>query len=601
MRQTNKIIKLFLRIGLSVAIALTVFFLRPYQGIAEQNSSRLKQKNVFTKIEFTEYMSRNESSQENVSMSIEIEPRVLIKNGTVGTVDWTFDDAGVLTFAGGAFDDAFNWYLWNTDIKSDIKKVVFTEPIVVGNSLSSFFADMIILTEVVDLSYLDTRNTVTMAEMFENCQSLVTVDVSGLNTSKVNSMRRMFGDSPNLVTLDLSAWDTSSVTNFNAMFIRCTSLEFVDVSNFNTSNIVDAEHVFNSCTSLTTLDVSNWDTTNMKYVRSLFYNCNALTALDVSNWNTSKFNDGANMFQGCESLLTLDVSLWDTSKMRTLQSMFSGCRSLTSLDVSNWDTALSGEFYKTFDSCENLETIDVSNWDTTSSRTSQDMFRNCTKLTSLDVSNWNTTRFNSMHNMFFQTPIQEITLGADFRFVENASYPPTNLNQPLASNGYTGKWEYLETGELITHQELLEYDGTKPGTYRWQKAKYLVDFDLNGGARPMIESVEIEFEQLINQPVQPIREEFSFVEWTIDREGTEPWDFLVDTMPFTPLTLYAQWVQHIEPITPPMITDDGGPFTMDECGTIRDRWGNIMHKETQCKAPMGYVVPKTGSKEDLSR
>ena len=44
------------------------------------------------------------------------------------------------------------------------------------------------------------------------------------------------------------------------------------------------------------------------------------------------------------------------------------------------------------------------------------------------------------------------------------------------------------------------------------------------------------------------------------------------------------------------VWDDGGPFTTDICGSIYDRWGNLIYQAPNCEVHDGYKVPNTGSK-----
>ena len=140
---------------------------------------------------------------------------------------------------------------------------------------------------------------VNMKNMFEYCQSLITLDVSNWNTSNVTSMSNMFTNCDKLTSLDLSNWDTSNVTSMSYMFYGCNSFTSLDLSNWNTSNVTSMSSMFNYCNSLTSLDVSNFDTSNVTNMDWMFNYCNSLTSVDVSNWDTSNVSSMRSMFNYC--------------------------------------------------------------------------------------------------------------------------------------------------------------------------------------------------------------------------------------------------------------------------------------------------------------
>ena len=86
------------------------------------------------------------------------------------------------------------------------------------------------ITQVVfNSSFSQARPTSTYAWFYEM------VNISGidglgyLNTSQVTNMQWMFGLCNNLTSLDVSKFDTSNVTNMYCMFYDCKSLSSLDV------------------------------------------------------------------------------------------------------------------------------------------------------------------------------------------------------------------------------------------------------------------------------------------------------------------------------------------------------------------------------------
>ena len=100
--------------------------------------------------------------------------------------------------------------------------------------------------ESLDLSKLDTSNTIGMRNMFNNCTSLVSLDLSKFNTKNVTDMSYMFAGCSSLKSLDLSTFDTSNVTDMNGMFSACSSLSMLDLSSFDFSKVTDYDYMFDA-------------------------------------------------------------------------------------------------------------------------------------------------------------------------------------------------------------------------------------------------------------------------------------------------------------------------------------------------------------------
>ncbi|MDF4035866.1 BspA family leucine-rich repeat surface protein [Staphylococcus aureus] len=276
-------------------------------------------------------------------------------------------------------------------------------------------------------------------------------DSSGLFTSR-------YLDEPgwrNLESIEGNL-DTSNVTNMLYMFCLTDKLKTLDVSNWDTSNVTDMNSMFEEASSLTTLDVSNWDTSNVTDMNSMFEEASSLTTLNVSNWDTSNVTDMVAMFALASSLTTLNVSNWDTSNVQNMVAMFALASSLTTLDVSNWDTS----------------NVQYMGW----------MFKDASSLTNLDVSNWDTSSIAydnpipeeigmelTMNQMFEGTNLQSITLGPASIFDHT-----TGLPLIVETEEYTGAWERIEPESpmslyMNSDEFMINYDGTKPGTYVRQK------------------------------------------------------------------------------------------------------------------------------------
>ena len=191
------------------------------------------------------------------------------------------------------------------------------------NSSPSWINNNSYNSSIISVNILNKIKPTSCYRWFLNCTNLTEIkNISNLNTSSCTTMNNMFDCCRSLTTLDVSNFDTSNVTNMYHMFYDCTKLTTLDVSNFDTSNVTDMTSMFDSCRSLTTLDVSNFDTSNVTDMNAMFHNCSKLTTLDLSNFDTSKVTNMTSMFYGCSSLTELKVSQSTKKKMNTLGNTF---------------------------------------------------------------------------------------------------------------------------------------------------------------------------------------------------------------------------------------------------------------------------------------
>lgn len=350
-------------------------------------------------------------------------------SGTMGTVSWTIDSAGVLTLSGGSFSylpaNASPW----ADYATAITSIKITGPITITTApnyayLFSNLTNLATITGLSNLSmvgvtsakqmfYKDAKltsvdfgqtdfSTVTdMSSMFDGCTALTSIgDTDDWQTGNVTDMSRMFASCTALTKVGTKGWDVRRVTNMNSMFISCSNLATVDVSAWKTNSLTIARYLFSGCKALTTLDVADWSMAKVTDFENMFASCGKLVTLNVSGWNTSAAVDMSYMFQNCTALTTLDVSGWNTSEVTNLANTFQGCSSLTQLDISNWNIGKVASLAYTFTGCSKVTTLDIDSWDTSSVTTMDHTFYNCVALTSANVSNWQTSNVTTVADMF---------------------------------------------------------------------------------------------------------------------------------------------------------------------------------------------------------
>lgn len=239
--------------------------------------------------------------------------------GLWGSVSWIYNSStNILTFtSGGTLGNsaASPWNNVNTSVSvvgTDIKKIVFTQPVNAPTDASFLFSTSIAsgqqlrnLTSIENLNFLNTKNARDMSGMFRLAISLTNIDVSNFSTSNVTNMAYMFASTKSLKSIDGRPFDTSKVTNMNQMFAS-TGIQSIDVSSFDTSRVQDMRSMFYE-TKIENLNLSNFDTGNVSRMDSMFSG-SAIKQLDISSFDTStKFTNMSSMFNNANSLSSLAI------------------------------------------------------------------------------------------------------------------------------------------------------------------------------------------------------------------------------------------------------------------------------------------------------
>lgn len=220
---------------------------------------------------------------------------------------WLSSDGKTLTFCydgkrgdriGSTYDLSSDEYTppgWFTDFdeESAISEVVFDSSFANATPIytSYWFVNMVGLTEIKGLNYLNTSNVRSMYNMFHGCSGLTSLDLSHFDTSSVTSMGQMFDGCSALKSLDLSSFDTSNVIDMGFMFYNCSSLESIEISSFNLSNVIQTHYMFWKCSSLKNLDLSNFDTSGVTSSVAMLAYCSSLKNLCISSSMGNLSND----------------------------------------------------------------------------------------------------------------------------------------------------------------------------------------------------------------------------------------------------------------------------------------------------------------------
>ena len=283
---------------------------------------------------------------------------------------------------------------------------------------ASLFSYFINVTEIENLSLLNTSQVTTMSAMFNNCRSLTNLDLNNFDTSNVTSMNSMFGmwnssDDANstskLTTLDLGGFDTSKVTSMSSMFVSNTNLVNLNIKNFDTAKVTNMFHMFMYCKSVEGLDLRNFNTSKVTTMAGMFASCLSLLSINLSSFDTSNVTNMSLMFQNCRNLKELDITNFNTSKVTNMYAIFARCKSLVAIDLSKFDTSnvtrMDSMFSMwdeddSYDSSGSLKKVDLSSFDTSKVTSMRSMFAFSTSLEEINLSSFDTSNVTDMYHMF---------------------------------------------------------------------------------------------------------------------------------------------------------------------------------------------------------
>lgn len=174
----------------------------------------------------------------------------MIATGNWGACEWTISDEGELRIGSGNAEavSGDGTYPWD-EYRDRIRRISFDGEVRGVVSLIGAFMNCIELEEI-DLTGLDTSNTVDMSWLLCGCGRLEHIDLSMLDTSKVVDMSCMFLSCSNLKDVEMGNIDTSSVMDMSKMFMYCSSLKSLDLYTMDNSALQMAEDMFFGCESL---------------------------------------------------------------------------------------------------------------------------------------------------------------------------------------------------------------------------------------------------------------------------------------------------------------------------------------------------------------
>lgn len=285
--------------------------------------------------------------------------------------------------------------------------------------------------------------------MFLGC-SAEAIDISELDTSNTVSMNSMFAGCAGLTSLDLTSFDTASLKNADAMFKGCENLTTVFTSNTFAEGLESGDSMFDGCTSLiggrgTAYDSAHVDkdyalidggplrpgyftdreAPEATYTLMSGENLNAklktvapdMTHIEFGNIAThgdkiagltpvhvgAGENDDVYLYKDGTTVYIIAYSHDKNQKVTANEKsnvMFAQLSALTSVDAANLDAANVTDMNGMFMESENIESVILSGLDTSKVENMADMFKLCTDLSTLDLTGLSTESVSDMSAMF---------------------------------------------------------------------------------------------------------------------------------------------------------------------------------------------------------
>ena len=324
---------------------------------------------------------------------------------------------------------------------------------------------------------------------------MISIDQWGKN--KWRSLVASFYGAANMDVKAIDTPDLSQTDSIYSVFRGNTSLKGENANwSWNTSTITNMGSAF-SDTENFNQNIGSWDVSNVVFAGGLFNNAAAFNnggSDSIKNWNTGKMTAMNAMFQNAVKF-NQPIELWDVSKAELMSEMFNGARAFNQ-SLAGWR----------LDSLVSTTGLPNSYWSGAPRM--------------LNNSGLSTKNYDALISWNIQSTNSPLILGAAGLKYCTADAARKNLIKPVADGG---------------HGWTINGDAK-------ECPKHTVVFDTQGGMA--IASQEVAFTDKITTPAVPNRQGYTFAGWYTDNTFARAWNFAVDTMPDSNLTLYAKWIEN---------------------------------------------------------
>lgn len=322
---------------------------------------------------------------------------------------WKLDNSGLMAY-----------FTTDTDIVISIPE---GDILKADKNASGLFSSFNKMTNIDNLSLLDTSIAEDMSYMFHNLKNVDYLDLSNFNTNKVTNMEHMFDGMNKLENINLTSFNTANVTNMSGMFSGLYNIKNINVKNFDTKNVKDINDMFKDNKKIEELDLSSFNTSNVREANRLFSGCKKLKTLKIENLNLINAENNVKfMFENCDKLSHiafngvklpkkidclfsglstegLNIYDIDTKNVTSMRNLFDSSFKLKSLNTQ-FNTENVEDMSYMFANCQNLEWLYVYKFDTKKVKSMNSMFYNCKSLKEIDLKDFNTENVEDMTSMF---------------------------------------------------------------------------------------------------------------------------------------------------------------------------------------------------------
>ncbi len=395
-------------------------------------------------------------------------------------------------------------------------------------SVYGLFSNLTNVTSI-DLSGIDTTETIDMEEWFYNCKRLKTLDLSNITTAKIEENSGIDTDQPSSLfvncislvevtigenfgyPLSEGTWRNSRgrkytngliVTNVNETYIR--NAVFWNVKN-NTLNLYenydsDSEVFYYSDAMLSNVNNIPWNSYKGSVTKINIGKANEKVApTDMTNWfngftkvETIDFKnlDASSIevleatFEGMTHLKSIDFSGLNFESLEIADKMFKGCTSLEYVNLSGFNPENLLSTYEMFSGCSLITHIDLSSFEGDLLEMADSMFSNCTSLEILNIEKMLLNDSNNTYENIFENcnKLAEITIGP-----RNAGVIVTILPNPNPDyvTGSDGLWHDYSGPEVVNY-EASNLPTNVVGTYYAIPPKTVSFYYINGNDKVLI-------------------------------------------------------------------------------------------------------------------
>ena len=325
---------------------------------------------------------------------------------------------------------------------------------------------------------------------------MISIDQWGKN--KWRSLVASFYGAANMDVKAIDTPDLSQTDSIYSVFRGNTSLKGENANwSWNTSTITNMGSAF-SDTENFNQNIGSWDVSNVVFAGGLFNNATAFNnggSDSIKNWNTGKMTAMNAMFQNAVKF-NQPIGSWDVSKAELMSEMFNGARAFNQ-SLAGWR----------LDSLVSTTGLPNSPW----SGAPRMLDNSGLSMKNYDaiLISWNARSINS-----------PLILGAAGLKYCAADAARANLIKSTVNGG---------------HGWTINGDAK-------ECPKHTVVFDMQGGTA--IANQEVAYTDKIAAPAVPTRQGYTFAGWYTDNTFARAWNFAVDTMPDSNLTLYAKWIEN---------------------------------------------------------